>query len=234
MFTIQEIIETIKMAQEESLDIRTITMGISLLECTHENHKIACTKIYDKITRLASRLVPVGEELEREFGIPIVNKRISVTPVSLIAGASSLEDYLPYALTMERRLKKSASILSADFALVRKGYTEATNGLSIPYCGFGGNRRVCASVNTNNYKNGNKHGCGFHMGQVIKGNCRIHCGPGQFWLCKTGCICQCSEDNPLAEAFHGVGEPGVLLIPGKRHRCGKRPWKEWETGISGC
>ena len=91
MFTIQEINETIKMVQEEILDIRTITMGISLLECTHENHKIACTKIYDKITRLASRLVPVGEELEREFGIPIVNKRISVTPVSLIAGASSLE-----------------------------------------------------------------------------------------------------------------------------------------------
>ena len=86
MLTMQEILETIKMVQEEHLDIRTITMGVSIRDCAHENPKIATQKIYDKITRLARRLVPVGEELEREFGIPIVNKRISVTPIALVAG----------------------------------------------------------------------------------------------------------------------------------------------------
>src|SRR5690554_6316290 len=100
MFSMQEVIETIKMVQEEHLDIRTITMGISLRDCAHTDPRIATQKIYDKITRLAERLVPVGEELEREFGIPIVNKRISVTPIALVAEAAATDHYIDFAQTL--------------------------------------------------------------------------------------------------------------------------------------
>lgn len=217
MFTIQEIIETIKMVQEENLDIRTITMGISLLECAHENNKIACTKIYDKITRLASRLVPVGEELEREFGIPIVNKRISVTPVSLIAGASSLEDYLPYALTMERAAEEvGVNFIGGFSALVHKGYTEGDRRLinSIPQA-LAETERVCASVNVATTKTGINMDAVFHMGRVIKETAELTADRDGLGCAKLVVFANVPEDNPfMAGAFHGVGEPECVINTG--------------------
>ena len=105
MLTQKEILSTIEMISRQHLDIRTITMGISLLSCADADAEAACGKIYDKITRCAKDLVRVGEDIEREFGIPIVNKRISVTPVSLVAAASETEDYVPFALALDRAAK---------------------------------------------------------------------------------------------------------------------------------
>lgn len=111
----KQILETIRMIEEEKLDIRTITMGISLLDCIDADGEKARRKIYDKITRLAENLVQTGEEIESEYGIPIINKRISVTPISLIAGATDEKDYIAFAKTLDAAAKKSVFILSAAF-----------------------------------------------------------------------------------------------------------------------
>ena len=135
MLNQKEILSTIEMIDQQHLDIRTITMGISLLSCCDPNAERACEKIYDKITRYAEKLVKTGEDIEREFGIPIVNKRISVTPVSLVAGASETEDYVPFALTLDRAAQTTGvNFLGGYSALVQKGMTAADEKLirSIP------------------------------------------------------------------------------------------------------
>lgn len=115
MLSRNDILETIRMIDQQHLDIRTITMGISLLSCADSSAERACEKIYDKISRYAERLVATGEEIEREFGIPIVNKRVSVTPIALVAAASETEDYVPFAKALDRAPKMSALTLLAVF-----------------------------------------------------------------------------------------------------------------------
>ena len=114
MFSQKEILSTIEMIDQQHLDIRTITMGISLLSCCDPDPKAACRKIYDKITRYAEKLVKTGEDIEREFGIPIVHKRISVTPMALVAGASETDDYVPFAAAMDQAARACGVNLSAD------------------------------------------------------------------------------------------------------------------------
>ena len=130
MLNRNDILETINMIDQQHLDIRTITMGISLLSCADPDPKAACRKIYDKITRCAEKLVTTGEEIEREFGIPIVNKRISVTPMALVAAASETEDYVPFAAALDAAAKSTGVNFIGGFsALVQKGMTEADRKL---------------------------------------------------------------------------------------------------------
>ena len=130
MLNQKEILSTIEMIDQQHLDIRTITMGISLLSCCDPDPKRACDKIYDKITRYAEKLVKTGEDIEREFGIPIVNKRISVTPMALVAGASETEDYVPFAHAMDRAAAAcGVNFIGGYSALVQKGMTLADEKL---------------------------------------------------------------------------------------------------------
>ena len=115
MLTIHDVLETNQMIQKNNLDVRTITMGISLLDCCASDGKTLCNNIYDKITRYGEHLVETGEAISREYGVPIINKRVSVTPISLVAGASDMTSYVDIARTWIRRLRRSASTLSAAF-----------------------------------------------------------------------------------------------------------------------
>ena len=170
MLNHKDILSTIEMIDQQHLDIRTITMGISLLSCCDEFPQKACMKIYDKITRSAENLVKTGEDIEREFGIPIVNKRISVTPMALVAGASRTEDYVPFALAMDR----AAKVCGVDFiggysALVQKGLTEADKKLiqSIPEA-LARTELVCSSINVGSTRAGLKMDAVARLGPVGK------------------------------------------------------------------
>jgi uncharacterized protein len=217
MLTIQEMFETIKMVQKEHLDIRTITMGISLRDCAHSDVDIACTKIYDKITRLAGRLVPVGEELERELGIPIVNKRISVTPISLVAEASDCEDYLAFAHVMDRAAREvGVNFIGGFSALVHKGFTKGDLRLlsSIPRA-LSETERVCASVNVATTKTGINMDAVRRMGDIILETAGLTADRDGLGCAKLVVFANVPEDNPfMAGAFHGVGEPECVINTG--------------------
>jgi len=175
MLTIHEILETIKMVQDENLDIRTITMGISLRDCSHPDVETACSNIYEKITRLASRLEEVGEDIAREYGIPIVNKRISVTPISLVAEASQTSDYLPFAQALDRAAQAAGVNFIGGFsALVHKGFSQGDSKLinSIPET-LSATERVCSSVNVATTRAGINMDAVCQMGQVIKETARL-------------------------------------------------------------
>jgi uncharacterized protein (UPF0210 family) len=149
MLTHTEILQTIHMIDQENLDIRTITLGISLLDCADADGAASCRKVYEKICRVAQNLVSVGDGIEREYGIPIVNKRISVTPIALIAGCSGEEDYAPWAAALERAAREvGVNFIGGFSALVHKGYTRGDRVLvrSIPEA-LAATERVCASVN---------------------------------------------------------------------------------------
>ena len=135
MLNQHEIMQTIQMIDQQHLDVRTITMGISLLSCAHSDVKTACDKVYDKITRCAEKLVATGQAIEKEFGIPIVNKRISVTPIALVAAAAETDSYVPFAQALDRAAKTTGVNFIGGFsALVQKGMTNADRILinSIP------------------------------------------------------------------------------------------------------
>ena len=166
----KEIFETQHMIDREHLDIRTITMGISLRGCADGDPKRATQKIYDKITRCAERLVPVGEEIEREMGIPIVNKRISVTPMALVAEASDTEDYVPFALAMDRAAKEcGVNFIGGFSALVQKGFTRGDMRLirSIPEA-LAVTQFVCSSINVASTRAGINMDAVRLMGEIIK------------------------------------------------------------------
>ena len=149
MINVDNILSTIRMFDKEKLDCRTITMGISLLDCTHSNGEIARQRMYDKITKKAENLVSVGESIEREYGIPIIHKRISVTPMSLVAGASTDDDYVAFAKMMDRAAKETGVNFIGGFsALVQKGFTKGDEILirSIPQA-LKETEFVCSSVN---------------------------------------------------------------------------------------
>ena len=217
MLNRNDILETINMIDQQHLDIRTITMGISLLSCADPDPKAACRKIYDKITRCAEKLVTTGEEIEREFGIPIVNKRISVTPMALVAAASETEDYVPFAAALDAAAKTTGVNFIGGFsALVQKGMTEADRKLiaAIPEA-LATTELVCSSVNVGSTKAGINMDAVALMGQTIKRTAELTAAHGGFGCAKLVVFCNAVEDNPfMAGAFHGVGETEKVINVG--------------------
>lgn len=209
--------ETVTMVQEEHLDIRTITMGINLLNCADADPRVACRKIYDKITSLAGNLVPVGENIAREYGIPIVNKRISVTPISLVAGCSQTEDYIIFAETLDRAASEvGVNFIGGFSALVHKGITAGDEKLlkSIP-AALDATERVCSSVNVATTKAGINMDAVALMGQIIKEIASRTADRDGLGCAKLVVFANVPEDNPfMAGAFHGVGEPESVINVG--------------------
>ncbi|SFC19688.1 PFL family protein [Clostridium uliginosum] len=211
------ILETIKMIEEEKLDVRTITMGISLLDCIDSDGEKARIKIYDKITKSAQHLVEVGRQIESEFGIPIVNKRVSITPMSIIAGATNETDYVEFARTLDR----AAHTLGIDFlggfsALVQKGCTKGDKILikSIPEA-LAVTKKVCASVNVGCTKAGINMNAVRDMADVIKQTAELTKDAKGFGCAKLVVFANAVEDNPfMAGAFHGVGEAERIINVG--------------------
>ena len=217
MLTQKEILSTIEMIDRQHLDIRTITMGISLLSCCTQDEKTACDRIYEKITRYAEKLVRVGEEIEREFGIPIVNKRISVTPMALVAAASECEDYVPFALTLDRAAKTcGVNFIGGYSALVQKGMTEADQKLirSIPEA-LDRTDLVCSSVNVGSTRAGINMDAVALMGRIIKETAERTRDRDGLGCAKLVVFCNAVEDNPfMAGAFHGAGEAEKVINVG--------------------
>ncbi len=217
MINTNEILETIQMIDQQHLDVRTITMGISLLDCCDADAKRACEKIYDKITFSARDLVRTGEAIEAEFGIPIVNKRIAVTPIALVAGASDTEDYVPFAKALDRaRAETGVNFVGGFSALVHKGMTPADRRLiaSIPQA-LAETELVCSSVNIGSTKAGINMDAVALMGRIIKETAERTADRGGFGCAKLVVFCNAVEDNPfMAGAFHGVGEPDRVINVG--------------------
>lgn len=217
MLTSFEILETIKMIQDEHLDIRTVTMGISLRDCCDSDGKRARRKTYDKITRLAARLVRVGEDIEREYGIPIINKRISVTPISMVAESCSDGDYVEFAKTLDRAADTvGVNFIGGFSALVHKGFTTGDAGLirAIPEA-LSSTEKVCSSVNLATSKAGINMDAVIKMGQVIKDAAARTADRGGLACAKLVIFANAPEDNPfMAGAFHGVGEPECVINVG--------------------
>lgn len=209
----QQIYETSHMISNENLDVRTITMGISLLDCIDSDSTVACQKIYDKITTKAKNLVKVGQQIEAEYGIPIANKRVTVTPISLIAAASQDHDYVKYAKTLDR----AAKTLGIDFiggysALVQKGYQTGDRSLiaSLPEA-LAETDFVCASVNVGSTRSGINIDAVAQMGEVVVAGSKLD----MMTNAKLVIFCNAVEDNPfMAGGFHGVGEPDVVINVG--------------------
>ena len=217
MLSQKDILQTRDMIDKRHLDIRTITMGISLLDCCDVDMDRCCEKIYHKITRCAADLVQVGEEIEKEFGIPIVNKRISVTPISLVAAACQADSYVPIAKTLDAAAKKcGVNFIGGFSALVQKGCTESDWKLirSIPEA-MAVTERVCASVNVGSTKAGINMDAVAEMGRIIKNTAEITADNGGLGCAKLVVFANAVEDNPfMAGAFHGVGEPECVLNVG--------------------
>ena len=217
MLNQKEILETIRMIQQEHLDVRTITMGVSLLDCAHESAEQACRKIYDKLCRRAEHLVAAGEEIEASFGIPIVNKRISVTPISLVAAASCTEDYVCFAHTLDRAAKTvGVNFIGGFSALVQKGFTDADRKLlnAIPQA-LAETGSLCASVNVASTKAGINMDAVRRMGEVIKETAQLTAERDAIGCAKLVVFANAVEDNPfMAGAFHGVGEPECCINVG--------------------
>ena len=217
MLNQKEILSTIEMIDQQHLDIRTITMGISLLSCCDPDPVRACGKIYDKITRSAENLVKTGEDIEREFGIPIVNKRISVTPIALVAAASEAEDYVPFALALDRAAKTcGVNFIGGYSALVQKGMTRADEKLirSIPEA-LSRTELVCSSVNVGSTRAGINMDAVSLMGRIIKDTAAATADRDGLGCAKLVVFCNAVEDNPfMAGAFHGVGEAEKVINVG--------------------
>lgn len=205
-----EILQTIEMIDQQHLDVRTITMGISLRDCGCADMNKSCDKIYDKICRKAGDLVRTGEAIEREFGIPIVNKRISVTPISLVAECCEANDYVPFAKALDRAAKEvGVDFLGGYSALVQKGFTVGDERLirSIPEA-LAETELVCSSVNVGTTRAGVNMDAVRLMGETVKKTAELTKHQGGLGCAKLVVFCNAVEDNPfMAGAFHGVGEP---------------------------
>ena len=217
MLNHQDIMQTIDMIDHQHLDIRTITMGISLRDCADPDPKRCARKIEDKIKRCAERLVPTGEAIEREFGIPIVNKRISVTPMAMVAEACQTEDYAPFAVAMDRAAEDcGVNFIGGFSALVHKGFTIGDRRLiqSIPEA-LATTSKVCASVNVATTKAGINMDAVALMGRVIKDTAARTADSGGLGCAKLVVFANAVEDNPfMAGAFHGIGEPETVINVG--------------------
>lgn len=210
-----EIMETLNMIKEENLDIRTITMGISLLDCIGDDPAISSEKVYDKITRLAENLVSTGEDIEKEFGIPIINKRISVTPISIVAGSSG--GYLKFAKALDRAASETGvNFIGGYSALVQKGYTRGDREFieTIPEA-LSTTERVCSSVNIGSTKAGINMDAVAQMGRIIKKAAEASKENDGFACAKLVVFANAVEDNPfMAGAFHGTGEGEAVINVG--------------------
>ncbi len=217
MINTNDILETINMIKDENLDVRTITMGISLYDCAGDDVNVVCDRIYDKITTSAEHLVEVGCDIEKEYGIPIINKRVSVTPISMVGGKYSPDDYVKMAKTLD----KAAHTLGINFiggygALVQKGFTNNARNLimSIPEA-LSQTERVCSSVNVASSKAGINMDAVALMGKIIKETAYLTRDNQSIGCAKLVVFANVPEDNPfMAGAFHGVGEAEKVVSVG--------------------
>ena len=217
MISTKDILETISMIQDEHLDIRTVTMGISLLDCCGSDIDIVCGKIREKITSRARRLVPVCEEIEKEYGIPIINKRISVTPIAMILASCEDKDAVKIALTLEEAADEcGVNFLGGFSALVQKGFAPGDRELidAIPEA-LAVTERVCASVNIGSTKTGINMDAVRLCGQTVRKAAELTASKGCIGPAKLVVFCNAPEDNPfMAGAFHGAGEPDCVINVG--------------------
>lgn len=217
IFSPREIMETIRMIEDEKLDIRTITMGISLLDCRDDDADRFCSKVYEKIQRSAGRLVQVGESIEQHYGIPIIHKRISVTPISIAGAGLSRDGFVKVAKTLDRIASDvGVNFLGGYSALVHKGMTSSEKVFieSIPEA-LSSTERVCSSVNVGTSKAGINMDAVKEMGQVVKETARLTADRDAIGCAKLVVFCNVPEDNPfMAGAFHGVGEPEAVINVG--------------------
>ena len=216
MINTRDILETIGMIQDEHLDIRTITMGISLLDCCDSNIDNACAKVYDKIAKKAENLVKVGEDIEKEYGIPIINKRVSVTPISMILAASG-GDPVKYALALERASQTvGVNFIGGYSALVQKGFASGDEALinSIPEA-LAVTEHLCSSVNIGSTKSGINMDAVALMGKIVKESALMTKDKDCIGPAKLVVFCNAPDDNPfMAGAFHGAGEPDCVINVG--------------------
>lgn len=217
MLNVYNILETIRMIQDECLDIRTITMGISLLDCIDTDIDKACEKVYNKITDKAGNLVPVGQQIEKEYGIPIVNKRISVTPISMLAAACPNGDPVKFAKALQRAADTcGVNFIGGYSALVHKGFSAGDMALikSIPEA-LDVTKNICSSVNIGSTKSGINMDAVKLMGQIVKEAAEKTADRDCIGPAKLVVFCNAVEDNPfMAGAFHGVGEPDCEIHVG--------------------
>ncbi len=216
-YSSQEIIETIRMVQMEHLDIRTITMGISLRDCAGQDARRVATRVYDKVCARAARLVAVGGEIERDYGIPVINTRISVTPVALIAESGGVDGYLAIAQALDRAASEvGVNFIGGYSALVHKGMTPGDTALirSIPEA-LSTTGRVCSSVNVGTTRAGINMDAVAEMGRVVVATAERTADRDGVGCAKLVVFCNAVEDNPfMAGAFHGIGEPDTVLNVG--------------------
>jgi len=216
-FSAQEIVETIRMVQMENLDIRTITLGISLRGCAPPDLQTMAAKVYETVCRRAGGLLAAGDAIEREYGIPIINKRISVTPIALVAESSAADDYVPVAEALDRAAAEvGVNFIGGFSALVHKGATRGDEALiaSIPEA-LSSTERVCSSVNIGTTRAGINMDAVARMGEVIRETARLTAQRDGIGCAKLVVFCNAVEDNPfMAGAFHGIGEPECVLNVG--------------------
>ena len=217
MIDTHDILETIRMIDNENLDVRTITMGISLLDCIDSDMGKACDKIYDKICRYAGNLVKTGEEISKDYGVPIIHKRVSVTPISMIAAACPGNDPIHFALTLDRAAKTiGVNFVGGYSALVHKGFSPGDYALikSIPEA-LSRTEFVCSSVNVGTTKAGINMDAVEKMGHVVLDTAKATKDQNCVGAAKLVVFCNAPEDNPfMAGAFHGTGEPDCEINVG--------------------
>ncbi len=217
MITDFEILETMKMFNEQHLDIRTITMGISLMDCAASSVDECCQKIYDKIVRYAHDLVATGEAISKKYGVPIINKRISVTPIAIVAAACNTSDYTPFARTLDKAAKECGVNFVGGFsALVQKGYTNSDMKLinSIPEA-LATTDFVCSSINLASTRTGINMDAVADMGRIIKKTAELTADRDALGCAKLVVFANAPEDNPfMAGAFLGPGEPECVINVG--------------------
>ena len=217
MINSHDILETINMIDNENLDVRTITMGISLLDCVDSDAEKACVKIYDKICRYAGYLVRTGEDISKDYGIPIINKRISVTPIAMIAGACPGSDPIRYAKALDRAARTvGVNFIGGYSALVHKGFGPGDYALmrSIPQA-LAETELVCSSVNIGTTKSGINMDAVDRMGQIVLETAKATADRDCIGAAKLVVFCNAPEDNPfMAGAFHGPGEPDCVINVG--------------------
>ena len=217
MLNARDILETITMIQDEHLDVRTITMGISLLDCCHSDVDVMCQRVYDKITRYAKDLVKTGEQIEKEFGIPIINKRISVTPAAMILASCEDKDAVKLAKTLERAaITCGVNFLGGFSALVQKGFGPGDKELieAIPEA-LSVTDHICSSVNIGSTKAGINMDAVALMGKVVRKSAELTADRDCIGPAKLVVFCNAPEDNPfMAGAFHGAGEPDCVINVG--------------------
>ena len=219
MLNMFEVIETNNMIEHEKLDVRTITMGISLLDCCDDDLQALNEKIYKKITTYAKNLVSTGEEIARDFGVPIVNKRISVTPIALVGGCACKkpEDFVTIAKTLDKAAKEvGVNFIGGYSALVSKGMTPAEENLirSIPQA-LAQTERVCSSINVGSTKTGLNMDAVRLMGEIVKETAEATREDDSLGCAKLVVFCNAPDDNPfMAGAFHGVTEADAIINVG--------------------